>query len=269
MLVPITCLVEIGREVRVGPPAPPMSVSALVFLYQLGIGGLGVLGGGGDVDITLFFFKWGFIPEELTSGVEFTRIGQGFQTVSIDTPLPTWATIFTSMFIHGGLLHFAGNMTFLWVFGDNIENQLGHFKYLFFYLLTGVIATLSHFAVDPHSQAPLVGASGAIAGVMGAYVLTFPNNRIKAIVVFYLITVVEMRAVWLLGFWFGWQLFQSLRSVMIPDQVSVAFMAHVGGFVAGVLLMGGYKIVTGQQLWPRKTRPEQWEFWYRTRRPPE
>ena len=160
-------------------------------------------------------------------------------------------------------------MTFLWVFGDNIENQLGHFKYLFFYLLTGAVATLSHLAVDPHSQAPLVGASGAIAGVMGAYVLTFPNNRIKAIVIFYIITVVEMRAVWLLGLWFAWQLFQSLRSVWISDLVSVAFMAHVGGFVAGVVVMGAYKMITGQQLWPRKAQPEPWEFWYRSRRPPE
>ena len=151
-----------------------IGLNTLIFLYELTLGGLGLLWGGSGLDITRFFFKWGFIPDELSSGRSFDGLPTLFGTVDIKSSVPTWATIFSSMFIHGGLFHFAGNMMFLWVFGDNIEDRLGHLKYLVFFLLTGVVATLSHLAIDPHSQAPLVGASGAIAGVMGAYLLLYP-----------------------------------------------------------------------------------------------
>ena len=117
------------------------------------------------------------------------------------------------MFIHGGLLHFAGNMMFLWVFGDNIEDRLGHVKYLFFYLLAGVAAALSQLAVDPHSAAPMVGASGAVSGVMGAYLLLYPYNRVKALVVFYFITVVQLPAMYFLGFWFLLQVINGLGAL--------------------------------------------------------
>ena len=246
-----------------------IALSALVFLYELQLGGLGLLGGGGDLDISVFFFKWGFISDELTRGEPFMRLGLGFESLDIDSPLPTWATIFSSMFIHGGALHFAGNMMFLWVFGDNVEDWLGHIKYLVFYFLAGVAATLSQWAIDPNSQTPLIGASGAISGVMGAYMLLYPFNRINALIIFYFITVVRLPAVALLGLWFVWQLIQGVGSLAISDQVSVAFFAHVGGFVAGAVLAGGYKLLTGQPLWPARQGRQPWDNWYRTRRGPD
>ena len=247
-----------------------IGLSTLVFLYELRLGGLGLLwGGGGDADILRFFFKWGFIPDELSSGESFKRLGVGFSTLDIESSVPTWATIFSSMFIHGGLFHFAGNMMFLWVFGDNIEDRLGHLKYLAFYLLTGVVATLSHLAIDPHSQAPLVGASGAIAGVMGAYLLLYPYNRIRALVIFFIITVIEIQALIFLGIWFFLQILNSIGALGLAAGVNVAFMAHVGGFLCGAVIIGGYKLLTGQSIWPSRHGRQPWDYWYRTRRGPD
>ena len=148
-----------------------IGISILVFLYEMSLGGLGILTGSTGLDLNIFFFKWRFIAQELTSGEAFDSLNAGFRVVDIETPVPTVATIFTSMFIHGGFMHLAGNMAFLWVFGDNIEDRLGHVKYLVFYLLAGVAATLSQWAVNSDSQAPLIGASGAISGVLGAYLM--------------------------------------------------------------------------------------------------
>jgi membrane associated rhomboid family serine protease len=116
-------------------------------------------------------------------------------------------------------------------------------KFLGFYLVAGVVAALSHLLIDPHSHSPLVGASGAISGVMGAYLLLYPRNRVRALILFYLITVVEVRAIYLLGLWFLWQLVQGLLAVGLSHQVSVAFFAHVGGFVAGLVMMLVYRTV--------------------------
>ena len=247
-----------------------IGLNALVFLYELSLGGFGLLGGGGNQAISIFFFKWGFIPQELVSGTVYTTLAvreihevvtaQGVRNVPIlvqmdvAIPLPTWATIFSSMFIHGGFMHFAGNMMFLWVFGDNVEDRMGHLKYLVFYLVAGVAATFSHLAIDLHSQTPLIGASGAISGVLGAYLLLYPHNYIKALVIMYFIMVVRVRAMILLGLWFVWQLIQGLASVGLSDQVSVAFFAHVGGFVAGLVVMAGYKLFTRQPVWPPRRR---------------
>lgn len=221
----------------------------LVFLYELMLGGLGFLFGADNLNLTIFFLTWGFIPVELTEGVAY----QSFLSPGdIETPLPTWGTIITSMFIHGGLLHLAGNMMFLWVFGSNIEARLGHVKYLAFYLVTGVAATLCHWVVEPTSVIPLVGASGAIAGVMGAYLLLYPRNRINSLIIFYFITVIRISALWLLGFWFLWQLVQALLSVGISAQVSVAFWAHVGGFVAGAVIIAVYRLFSGQPPLPMR-----------------
>lgn len=217
-----------------------IALASLVFLYELALGGIGLLFGEANSSLAAFFFRWGFIPEELTRGRPFTLPAQ------IRTPLPTEVTILSSMFIHGGFLHFAGNMLFLWVFGDNIEDRLGHVKFLLFYLVTGAAAALSHLLVEPHSQSPLVGASGAISGVMGAYLVLYPRNRIRALVVFVLITVIEVRAFYLLALWFLWQLAQGLFSLGLSQQVSVAFFAHVGGFLAGVVLVGLYRVLFRQ-----------------------
>lgn len=212
------------------------------------------MGGGGGVEAQILFLKWGFIPEELIRSQPYATITVDGVTRSIETPVPTWVTIFTSMFMHGGFFHFAGNMMFLWVFGDNIEDRLGHVKYLLFYLFTGVVATFAHFAIDPSSSTPLVGASGAISGVLGAYVVLYPYNRVKALVVLYIITVIELRAAILLGLWFVWQLFQGLVSLGLSSQVNVAFFAHIGGFAAGSLILVAVKLAKHESLKPVNPR---------------
>ena len=156
-----------------------------------------------------------------------------------------WFSLIVSMFLHGSLLHLGGNLLYLWIFGNNVEDRLGHVAYLGFYLAGGVVATLAHVAVNADSTVPLVGASGAIAAVMGAYLVWHPNARINTLVVFFLITVVRVRAKWLLGFWFVLQFFTGNDS-------GVAWMAHVGGFVFGVI--GGLLIGPGRRM-PRRDRP--------------
>ena len=146
----------------------------------------------------------------------------------------------TSMFLHGGWLHLIGNMWFLWIFGDNIEDILGHSKYLLFYLLCGIAAALVHALLNPYSRVPTVGASGAIAGVMGAYLVKFPHSRILTLVpIFIFITTMEIPALIMLLYWFAIQIFSGIGSVGY-SQVSrggVAWFAHVGGFLAGILLV--------------------------------
>lgn len=238
-------------------PAAPVNkaiigLNLLVFIYELLIGGLSFLFGGDELRLTLFFLTWGFIPRELTQSIAY----EVFVTAGdIETPIPTWGTLITYMFIHGGLLHLAGNMMFLWVFGGNLEARLGHVWYLLFYLVTGVVAALCHWVVEPVSTTPLVGASGAIAGVMGAYLMLYPRNRINSLVIFYLVTVIRPSAFWLLGFWFAWQLVQAVLSIGVSAQVSVAFWAHVGGFAAGVCIIVVYKLLTGQPVMPTRGPP--------------
>jgi membrane associated rhomboid family serine protease len=243
-----------------------LAICVLVFLYEIVLGGTGTVTGSGGLDLDIFFFKWGFIAEELTSGQPFETLNSGFSLVDISTPVHTFFTIFSSMFIHGGFMHLAGNMMFLWVFGDNIEDRLGHVKYLVFYLIAGVAATLTQWVINTDSQVPLIGASGAISGVLGAYLVIYPNNRIKALIIFYLITVVEMRAMWLLGAWFIWQLIQGSLSLGMASSVNVAFFAHIGGFAAGMVLAGGYKLVMREPLIPRKSRAQPWDHWYQAGR---
>jgi membrane associated rhomboid family serine protease len=134
-----------------------------------------------------------------------------------------------SMFLHGGLFHIAGNMLFLWVFGNNIEDKMGVIPYAIFYLLSGVIATLSHVAVQPNSTVPLIGASGAVAGVMGAYLVLFPRVRIRTVFIVFLILIRDIQAMWLLLAWFVLQFFTGNNS-------GVAWVAHVGGFAFGALV---------------------------------
>lgn len=230
-----------------------IAVNALVFLYMLFLGGL---------DRDIFFFKYGLIPAELAKGVEFTRLG-GPLGPDISSPIPTWGTVFTSMFVHGGFLHFIGNMLFLWVFGDNIEARLGHVKYLLFYLGVGIAAAWAQVATDMDSQVPMVGASGAISGVLGAYLLLYPYNRVTTLVMFFFITVIRVPALFLLGFWFILQLFNGLGSLgPTSSGAGVAYMAHVGGFAAGLLFMAGYKLLLREPIWPRRPWGRSpWRFW--------
>ncbi len=151
-----------------------------------------------------------------------------------------FANVITSMFLHGGWLHVLGNMWFLWIFGDNIEDILGHGKYLLFYLVCGIAAAMSQVALNPDSRVPMVGASGAIAGIMGAYLLKFPHARIESILfVLFFITRFDVPAWLMLIYWFATQLFSGVGSIGYTQasQGGTAFFAHVGGFVAGMILI--------------------------------
>jgi membrane associated rhomboid family serine protease len=174
----------------------------------------------------------GFIPASLLGA--HLPPPQGYVDV------PAAATILTSMFMHGGLLHLGGNMLYLWIFGDNVEDAMGHIRYALFYLICGVAAALTLALIQPHSTIPMIGASGAISGALAAYVFLFPRARVTVIVplgiIFYPLAV---SAMWVVGFWFVLQLASALLSD--PTQPGVAFWAHVGGFGAGVLLTPFFK----------------------------
>jgi membrane associated rhomboid family serine protease len=151
-------------------------------------------------------------------------------------------TIVTSMFLHGGLMHIGSNMLYLWIFGDNVEDRLGHFRYLLFYLLCGFLATFAHALFSPGSRIPAIGASGAIAGVLGAYLILYPHARVMTLIpIFFFITVRHLPAIFILGFWFVLQLFSGVGSLGVKDAQDmggVAYFAHIGGFVAGMGLIG-------------------------------
>ncbi len=184
-----------------------IGVNVLVFLAELA---------GGDQFIT----NWAFIPSRFS--------GQ---------PGADGVTIFSAMFMHGGWLHLFGNMLFLWIFGDNVEDRFGHLKFLIFYLLTGIAATLAQYAVAPESGVPNVGASGAIAGVLGAYILMFPQARVNVLLGR---QIVAMPAVIVLGAWIALQLVSGVGTIAYTDESAnvggIAYMAHIGGFVAGFLM---------------------------------
>jgi len=151
----------------------------------------------------------------------------------------SWMTVFTSMFLHGGFLHVAGNMLYLWIFGDNVEDRMGHGRFLVFYLLCGVAAALAQTITMPDSTVPMVGASGAIAGVMGAYFVLYPQSRVlTAIFILFFFDLVEIPAVFFLGIWFLMQLLSGVGSLGMSNAAGggTAFWAHVGGFVAGAAI---------------------------------
>ena len=245
---------DVQRHIRPFVTMGLIGLNALVFLYELSLGG---------VARSLFFFEWGLVPAKLTGELGVLCSGQVQLNPARDAvcQVPAWGTVFSAMFIHGGIMHFAGNMLYLWVFGDNIEDRLGHWKYLAFYLTCGVAATLTQVAVNTDSQVPNIGASGAIAGVLGAYLLLFPYSRISTLVFFYFIMVIRVPALFLLGFWFFLQnFFQGLGSLGAgAGGGGVAYWAHIGGFVAGVLAIALYLKATGQSVWPSARRlPWRW-----------
>lgn len=186
-----------------------IAINVLVFLYELSLGN--------GYRLNHFIAQYGIVPDRLNV-----------------------ASIITSMFIHGGFLHILGNMWFLWVFGRGVEDVLGHGKYLFFYLLCGVAAAIAHIFINAGSTVPTVGASGAIAGIMGAYLVTFPRARIVTLVLLFIfITTVDIPAAFLLLYWFAIQFFNGVGSVGYSQASSgnVAWFAHVGGFITGIILI--------------------------------
>jgi len=196
-----------------------VALNVLVFLGELALEAQG--------QFNQFIMTWGVIPAELTS--EF--LGES-------------PTLFSAMFLHGGWAHLLGNMLYLWIFGDNIEDRLGSGRFLIFYLVAGLAATGVQVAINPESQVPNIGASGAIAGVLGGYLILFPRTRILTLV-FRFIT--EVPAILVLGSWFVYQFFFGVASLsQIDMQIGgVAFFAHVGGFVAGMVLIKPFEIGLG------------------------
>lgn len=175
-------------------------------------------------------FQYGAIPALL--------FGEGDLPASISIGIPAYATLITSMFLHGGWFHLIGNMLYLWIFGNNVEDVMGHGRFVVFYLLCGILAALSHAITDPTSPIPMVGASGAISGVLGAYMLLFP--RAHVFVLMPGIGMTRVAAGIVLGMWFLMQLLSGGMSIGGPGG-GVAFFAHIGGFVAGMVLIGFFK----------------------------
>jgi membrane associated rhomboid family serine protease len=197
-----------------------IAANALCFFYELGLG----------PRLTSFVMSAAFVPAKLTAG------GLGLHDLK-----PGLESALVSMFLHGGWAHFLGNMLFLWIFGDNVEDRLGHLRYLVFYLLAGYAAALAHLGFNPHSAMPAIGASGAISGVLGAYLFLHPRARIQTLIFFGFFARFTLVPAWVfLPFWFLIQLVSGVASLGVPNAQQtggVAFFAHIGGFVAGPILL--------------------------------
>ncbi|MFC1568810.1 rhomboid family intramembrane serine protease [bacterium] len=179
-----------------------------------------------------FIYRFGTIPWEIVHFNELPDLKWAFRT-----PMPNVLTLITSMFLHGGLFHLIGNMIYLWIFADNVEALTGHGRFVVFYLLCGIAATLTHVAFSPNSTIPMIGASGAISGVLGAYFVRFPKAKVHLLFFFIIfIRVFRVPAPVMLGIWFLMQLFSGLGS-QGQTGGGVAWFAHIGGFVAGVVLI--------------------------------
>jgi membrane associated rhomboid family serine protease len=186
------------------------------------------LGGPETGDYVCQLQDWAAIPYEITHPGDQVEIAQGCP----EPTAPTIATVFTAMFMHGGLLHLGGNMLFLWIFGNNVEDAMGHLKFIVFYLLGGLAALALHVATDLDSTTPTLGASGAIAAVLGGYVVLFPRARVVTVIfIVFFFTLLELPALLVLG---GWFILQALSAY--TDQAGgVAYFAHIGGFIFGLL----------------------------------
>ncbi len=209
-------------------------VNCLVYIYQLSLGSYA----------QVFVLQTGAIPAELTT---LSRMN----SMTASSPVPLLLTPVTSMFVHGGFFHLGFNMLYLWIFGNNVEDRFGHVAFLFFYLLCGVCATIIHALSDIGSKFPMIGASGAIAGVLGAYIIMFPKAKIVTLVILIIfITVIRIPAVVFLGLWFLLQIMNA------GGGGNVAWYAHLGGFMAGLILTG---------VWARRiSHPRLGQSRYRT-----
>lgn len=198
--------------------------NVLVFLYESQLS---------SSALERFVFAWGLIPARLTSN-----------------PGVAWITIFTSMFLHGGWFHLISNMWFLYIFGDNVEGRMGGARYLIFYLLSGVAAALLQTFILPTSQVPTIGASGAIAGVLGAYLISFPRARIASLVpILFIFTIIEIPAAIFLILWFVSQIYSGLFAIQGANASGIAWWAHIGGFVFGMLMISFFARRTLYRNW--------------------
>lgn len=197
-----------------------IAVNSVLFLFETSLGS----------HLDKFIFAYSVIP------AKYFHLGQVDRWNIVDRFLP----LFTSLFLHGGWLHLIGNMIYLWIFGDNVEDMMGHIKYLLFYLLCGLGANYAHLYTNASSPIPTIGASGAIAGVMGAYIVLFPRSRVWTLFpIFFFIQIVQVPAFAFIGFWFLMQFFMGFFSLGL--QGGVAWWAHIGGFAVGALLVFIFK----------------------------
>lgn len=201
-----------------------IAINIVVFIHELSLA---------KPQLEQFFQLYALVPKELTGS---------FEGIPINQPVPEPLTLVSSQFLHGGFLHLAGNMLFLWIFGNNIEDQLGHIKYLIFYITCGVLAALAQWFFSMQSGVPSLGASGAIAGVMGAYIIRFPNAQIRTLVFLGpFIIFPNIPAMFFLGIWFIQQALYGVASLNVPTNIGmesggIAYWAHAGGFVFGAIL---------------------------------
>jgi membrane associated rhomboid family serine protease len=199
-------------------------INLFCFLYEVSLGRY----------LQDFIFSWGLVPVRFFSPL----------TLELSSIIERLLPFFSSMFLHGGWIHFLGNMLYLYIFGDNVEDRLGHFRYLLFYLLCGIAASVAQLSSNPQASVPMVGASGAIAGVMGAYFLLYPYSRVVTLLfLFFFIEIVEIPAFFFLAFWFLLQFFSGALSLSSQSSISggVAWWAHIGGFLSGVVLLFLFK----------------------------
>lgn len=207
-----------------------------------------------SADGTEFTYGYAAVPYEITNGVDLVEAqpvtigGEVYAVPQEPGPSPIWLTLITAMFMHGGWIHLGGNMLFLWIFGDNVEHRMGHLPYAVFYLTAGVIASFAQILVDTSSVIPTLGASGAIAGVLGAYLVLFPGNRVLVLLLRFPVWVPAIVAI---GMWAALQVIGGFGAP--TEGGGVAYMAHIGGFVAG--LAGGllFRTVTNEPRHPRGT----------------
>jgi membrane associated rhomboid family serine protease len=210
------------------------------FVLQRG----GILSGPSDSGV----LDYGAIPYEITNpgkecalaGEQIVCEGQPGVVGSAPDQPPTILTVFTSMFMHGSLLHLGGNMLFLWIFGNNVEDSMGHVKFAAFYLLGGIAALLAQTAIDPDAAIPTIGASGAVAAVLGGYILLYPRARVVTLIfIVFFFTIIELPAMLVLGLWFLLQLFYGVAETATPagGGGGVAYFAHIGGFAFGLLMI--------------------------------
>ena len=210
-----------------------IGVNVLVFVLLQGLG-----------SNDAFSYAFALVPKEITQGVDIAGVqvvrdalGNTGEIRHYATPLPVYFNFLSSMFMHGDIMHIFGNMLFLWIFGDNLENLLGHFRYAAFYLVCGLAAAIAQIVMDTDSVIPMLGASGAISGVMGGYLLLFPQRQVRAVIFNFLTTVPAFVA---LGIWIGYQILLGFLSP--AGSGGVAYAAHIGGFLAGLALIKVFAI---------------------------
>ncbi len=215
-----------------------------------------LLQGGGGPSGEEFTYGYSAVPFEITNNVdlvgpeEITVDGTPLQVPQEPGPSPIFLTLLTSMFMHGGWLHIGGNLLFLWIFGDNVEHRIGHIPYLAFYLVAGVIGSLAQILVEPGSIIPTLGASGAISGILGAYLVMFPTNRVT---VLFLRFPMRVPAIAAIGLWAVFQFVNGIGAFAVTEETAggVAYMAHIGGFVAGLVAGLVFRAIFHQPRRPR------------------